>query len=105
MHDKNAGKVRDSSEITKITFDMIKYFFQEIEHKHGESECSFCHSTTWHIHKSPYDPSNPNVVTFPMPFSPGIGMWAFPIACADCGDMKFFEASKVYDFLKSKGKL
>lgn len=106
--DTSDSDVRDPVEITQITFQLFHYYLDELEKECGDITCSECGNQMWNIFRSPPkegEDEKPNVVTFPMPLSPGIGMWSFPIACSRCGSMRFFEASAVYDWLRKKDKL
>ena len=101
-------KVRDPFEITKISFELFKFYLDELEKEFGDITCNECGNQLWNIFRAPVPEGaeeKPNVVTFPMPFSPGVGMWSFPISCSRCGSMRFFEASAVYDGLRKHGKL
>lgn len=97
--------VRDPGEIAGVTFDLLKEYLEDLELISGEINCSECGKTSWNIFRSPLDKEKPNVVTFPMPFTPGYGIWSFPVACDSCGSMRFFEASTVLDELRKSGKL
>ena len=95
---------RDPIEIRDVSVDKFKSFFSKLEAK-KELPCTVCEGTLWDIPCSPNDETHPNVITLPMPFSPGFGVWAFHIVCAECGSMMFFEASKVVDALRKSGDL
>lgn len=99
------SEVRDPSEIKKVTFDLFKFYLDELEKECGDIKCSECGNHLCNIFRAPGPEEKPNVVTFPMPLSPGMGMWAFPISCSKCGSMRFFEASTVVDSLRTNGKL
>lgn len=103
--DKNNNEIRDPLEITKVTFDLFRFYLDGLEKECGDIKCSECGNHMWNIFRAPGPEDKPNVVTFPMPLSPGMGMWAFPISCSKCGSMRFFEASIVVDSLRSHGKL
>ncbi|ELY2767160.1 hypothetical protein SMC44_002680 [Cronobacter malonaticus] len=102
---KQEPQVRDPLEITKVTYELFKFFLDELERERGDITCAECGNQMWNIFRAPGTEEKPNVVTFPMPFSPGIGMWSFPISCSRCGSMRFFEASTVVDSLRKLGKL
>lgn len=99
------SEVRDPAEIKKVTFDLFHLFLNELEKECGGIKCSECGHSLWNIFRAPGEEERTNVVTFPMPLSPGVGMWAFPISCSKCGSMRFFEASIVVDTLRKQGKL
>ncbi|HDG1697560.1 TPA: hypothetical protein PFE29_004453 [Kluyvera ascorbata] len=102
---KTNNEIRDPLEITKVTFDLFKFYLDELEKECGEIHCAECGNHLWNIFRAPGPEAKPNVITFPMPLSPGLGMWAFPISCSKCGSMRFFEASIVVDSLRANGKL
>lgn len=94
--------IRDSKEVTEITFDIFQSYLSDIEKEFGEIKCSECGSHLWNILRSPNNQNSPNVVTLPMPLSPGMGIWAFHISCNNCGSMRFFEASHVVEKINKK---
>lgn len=100
----NSKERRDPNEIRGVTVEKFKVFFSKLEDK-KELPCAVCGGTLWDIPCSPNDETHPNVITLPMPFSPGFGVWAFHIVCDGCGNMMFFEASKVVDALRETGEL
>ncbi|WP_432323433.1 hypothetical protein [Yersinia enterocolitica] len=93
----------DPNQVRKITLSLLKDYLHRIETKDGEIICPVCKGTLWDIPVSKNDEDQPNLVTFPMPFNPGFGVWSFPVSCNNCGDMKFFEASKVLLNIKKYG--
>lgn len=102
---KKEPNIRDPLEITRVTYELFKFFLDELERECGDITCSECGNQMWNVFKAPGPEEKPNVVTFPMPLSPGLGMWSFPISCSKCGSMRFFEASIVVDMLRKHGKL
>ena len=95
---------RNPIEIRDVTIKKFNAYVSKLEEKKDFS-CSVCGGTLWDVPCSPNDEDHPNVITLPMPFNPGFGVWAFHIICAECGSMMFFEASKVVDGLRKAGEL
>lgn len=88
-----------------VTMKIFMEYIDNIEKKNGDIKCPACSGTLWGISHSETDPSKPAILTTPLPFSKGRGMWAFPLICSSCGFVITFEASKVVSILEEQGKL
>lgn len=95
----------DTAKVLKVTIPLLMEYIDVLEKRNGEITCPACRTSLWTISHSEMDNHKPAVVTYPLPFSHGRGMWAFPMICDSCGYIISFEATKVADNLEKKGKI
>lgn len=67
--------------------------------KYQHVACSVCSGTEWTINASPNDQNKPVIVTLPIPFVDGAGIWCFYLMCQSCGEMKLINTNKVAEWL------
>jgi len=74
--------------------EFVKYF-EDVESKFGELECSMCKTSMWVVPSRDDDPDLMAVLTLPLPLSHGRGMWVYPVVCKECGFLAYFASSHV----------
>lgn len=91
-HEKALAHMQKALSITREEF--AKYF-EGVESKFGELECSMCKTSMWVVPSRDDDPDLMAVLTLPLPLSHGRGMWVYPVVCKECGYMTYFASSHV----------
>jgi len=79
--------------------DFVDYF-TNFEAEFGELSCPLCKNTTWFISSRDEESALPTILTIPLPFSPGRGMWVFPLTCNKCGFVVTFDTNFVTSKIK-----
>ncbi|AYN25740.1 hypothetical protein D8682_01310 [Buttiauxella sp. 3AFRM03] len=97
--DKDVDDINSTRSMSVTREDFVE-FFTKYEKKHGDLVCPLCQSSVWGLPSREDSPEHLAIVTLPIPFSPGRGMWAYPIICKECGYIVTFAANKVSAVIK-----
>lgn len=73
----------------------FKDYFNGLEEKFGEMVCPLCKTTAWGVPPRSDSNDHPAIVTLPLPNSTGMGLWAYPVVCMECGFIVNFATNHV----------
>lgn len=90
--------------VLATTIDDLSLFLKSFDKEDHDLVCSCCQGIKWEINGRPNDKEKPVIVTLPLPMVDGAGVWAFPITCTKCGEMKFFHTHKVAAWIHENKK-
>lgn len=91
----------DVSEVVRnMTISDFKSYLHSFS-KHPHLVCSVCSGTKWTIHSNPEDNDKPIIITLPIPFVEGVGVWCFFLMCSRCGKMNFINTNKVAEWVRN----
>lgn len=93
--EKSTQPIEAGEDVLEITSDQILNYLSNLEKDSGAFHCPVCKCETWNLPSRYGSQDHPCIVTIPLPKVKGVGMWAFPIYCDECGFMALFNATTV----------
>ncbi|HEI9850470.1 TPA: hypothetical protein SLN67_003533 [Serratia marcescens] len=98
--EKEANHKKLLERAESVTHAELAEYFTSFEKKHGDLPCPLCKTSLWAMPPGNEDHFRPLLVTLPLPFSNGMGVWSYPIFCTNCGYTVLFNTNHVASKIK-----